>query len=99
MDHGPWTTDHGPRTMDHGPRTMDHGPRTADYNPMYALTRGSILSGVQNGCQTRLIVTSPTPAIARTARSTSPMICGPAGQPGDVNVMSTCTSLPSTTMS
>ena len=63
---------------------------------MYARTLGSIRSGVQNGCHTMFRFTAVTPGSALTARSTSPVICGPAGQPGDVSVMSIWTSDPST---
>src|SRR5258705_10948648 len=63
---------------------------------MYALTRGSIRSGVQNGDHTRFTVTVPTPGSAFSTRSASLMISGPLGQPGEVSDMSTATSLPST---
>jgi hypothetical protein len=65
-------------------------------SPIYARTLGSIRSGDQKGVHTRLIVTVPTPGSACSARSASPMISGPLGQPGEVSDMSTSTLLPET---
>src|SRR5688572_9474828 len=64
--------------------------------PRYALTRGSIRSGVQNGDHTRLTDTSVTPGRVFSWFSASDMISGPEGQPGDVSDMSIDTAEPST---
>ena len=67
-------------------------------SPRYALTRGSIFSGVQKGAHTRVHLRLFDTGECHDLPLRVAHYLGPEGQPGDVSVMSTVTLAPSTWM-